>query len=53
MLPTPTAPGRLELDSDSIRSTAGQTALAAAWAEGRAMTLEQAVVYALEEPSSG
>jgi non-specific serine/threonine protein kinase len=30
----------------------GGDAFAAAWAEGRAMTLEQAVAYALEEPPS-
>ena len=30
----------------------GDAAFAAAWAEGRAMTLEQAVAYALEEQPS-
>ena len=34
------------------RSTLGDEAFAAAWAEGRAMTLEQAVAYALDEQPS-
>ena len=33
-----------------VRSVIGEDAFAAAWAEGRAMTLEQVVKYALEEP---
>jgi hypothetical protein len=36
-----------------VRRVLDQEAFAAAWAEGRAMTLEQAVAYALEEPSPG
>ena len=39
------APGFLE----RARQTLGEAAYAAAWAEGQAMTLEQAVAYALEE----
>jgi non-specific serine/threonine protein kinase len=35
----------------AARSGLGEDAYAAAWAEGRAMTLEQAVAYALEEPA--
>jgi hypothetical protein len=36
-----------------VRETIGGAAFAAAWAEGRAMTLEQAVAYALaEQPSA-
>jgi hypothetical protein len=31
-----------------VRAQLGEEALAAAWAEGRAMTMEQAIVYALE-----
>ena len=34
-----------------VCSALGEEAFAAAWAEGRAMTLEQAVAYALEESS--
>lgn len=33
-----------------LREALGEEALAAAWAEGRAMTTEQAIEYALEEP---
>ncbi len=33
------------------RTALGEEAFLAAWEEGRAMTLEQAVEYALEEPS--
>jgi hypothetical protein len=31
------------------RATLGEAAFAAAWTEGRAMSLDQAVAYALEE----
>jgi hypothetical protein len=37
----------------AARRSLGEEAVAAAWAEGRAMTLEQAVAYALEEQPSG
>ncbi len=33
----------------AVREALGEDACAAAWAEGQAMTLEQAVAYALEE----
>jgi len=33
----------------AARAALGEEAFAAAWAEGRAMTLEQAIAYALEE----
>lgn len=33
------------------RSTLGEQAFAAVWAEGRAMSLEQAIAYACEEPA--
>jgi predicted ATPase/DNA-binding SARP family transcriptional activator len=36
----------------ATRDALGEEALAAAWAEGREMTLEEAVVYALDEPSA-
>jgi hypothetical protein len=36
----------------AVRSGLGESAFSAAWAEGRAMTLEQAVAYALDEPPS-
>ena len=35
---------------EAMRAALGKTAFAAAWAEGRAMTLEQAIAYALDEP---
>jgi predicted ATPase/two-component SAPR family response regulator len=34
------------------RDTLGEEAFAAAWAQGREMTMEQAVAYALDEPSA-
>ncbi len=41
---------RLEYERSvaAVRSTLSEEAFAAAWAEGRAMTLEQAIAYALE-----
>jgi tetratricopeptide (TPR) repeat protein len=36
----------------AARSSLGEEPFAAAWAEGRAMTLEQVVAYALDEPPS-
>ncbi len=46
---------RLELDQNvsTVRSQIGKDAFAAAWDAGRAMTLEQAIKYALEEPAEG
>jgi tetratricopeptide (TPR) repeat protein len=35
-----------------LRSALGDEAFAVAWAEGRAMTLEQAIAYALEHPDA-
>jgi tetratricopeptide (TPR) repeat protein len=40
----------IERDLARARATLGEEAFAAAWVEGQAMTLEQAVAYALEEP---
>lgn len=37
----------------AVRSALGEDAIAAAWAEGRAMTLEQAIAYALGASPSG
>ena len=37
---------------DIIREALGAEAFAAAWEEGRAMTLEQVTVYALEDPGT-
>ena len=42
-----------EQAQEAVRSHLGEEALLAAWAEGRAMTLEQAVAYALDEQPSG
>ena len=41
-----------ERDEAEARAALGDEAFAAAWAEGRAMTLEQAVAYALDEQPS-
>ncbi len=43
---------RYERTVSAVRSQLGEEAFEAAWAEGRAMTLEQAVAYALEEQPS-
>jgi predicted ATPase/class 3 adenylate cyclase len=40
-----------ERDVARVRAQADEDTFATAWAEGRAMTLEQAIAYALEEPS--
>jgi hypothetical protein len=37
-----------ERNAAAIRAQLGEAEVAAAWAEGRAMTMEQAVAYALE-----
>ena len=41
-----------EQDVANLRARLGDTVCSVIWAEGRAMTLEQAVVYALEEQPS-
>ena len=41
-----------ERDEAEARATLGEEAFAAAWAAGRAMSLEQAVAFALGEPAS-
>jgi len=45
---------QLELDRDvaAVRSQMGKEAFAAAWDDGRAMTLEQAIEYSLKEDTS-
>ena len=48
-------PGEVAMSASYSRVTLGDVAFSAAWAEGWAMTLEQAIEYALkenEEPSS-
>ena len=47
--PRPTDRAELEESLATARSALGEEAFATAWAEGQAMTLEQAVVYALED----
>jgi len=47
----PTAPGEDDELSD-LRKSLGDEAFDLAWAEGRAMSLEQAVAYALDEQPS-
>ena len=37
----------IERDSAAVRAALGEEAFAVVWAEGRAMTLDQAVAYAL------
>jgi DNA-binding NarL/FixJ family response regulator len=41
-----------EQDLAAVRSTLGEASFEAAWAEGRAMSPEQAIEYALEEPTT-
>jgi predicted ATPase/class 3 adenylate cyclase len=50
-LPPPERPGHDQAVA-AARAVLGDEAFAAAWAEGRAMTLEQAVAYALDEQPS-
>jgi predicted ATPase/class 3 adenylate cyclase len=47
--PIPLVLGILKPALERTRAELGETRYSAAWAEGRAMTLEQAVAYALEE----
>jgi DNA-binding CsgD family transcriptional regulator/tetratricopeptide (TPR) repeat protein len=47
----PTETARLETWIGSARRAVGEAAAATAWAEGHAMTVDQAVAYALEKPS--
>jgi predicted ATPase/class 3 adenylate cyclase len=44
--------GAYERDEAEARATLGEEAFAVAWADGRAMSLEQAVAFALGEPAS-
>jgi len=39
----------VERDISAVRTQLGEEAFAPAWAEGRAMTLDQAIAYALED----
>jgi hypothetical protein len=39
-------------DLGTVRNALGDDAFAAMWGEGRAMTLQQAIAYALERPAS-
>jgi tetratricopeptide (TPR) repeat protein len=48
--PRPTERASDDVDIAAIRAALGEPGFAAVWAEGRAMTLEQAVTYALEGP---
>ncbi|HEX5848487.1 MAG TPA: AAA family ATPase, partial [Rubrobacter sp.] len=52
------APSRFDLDASgyeedlaAVRSELGEASFAASWSEGRAMSLEQAIDYALQEPA--
>jgi non-specific serine/threonine protein kinase len=49
----PTIRPVLDRDVADVRAALGEPAFAVAWAEGRAMTLEQAVVHALESVPTG
>jgi hypothetical protein len=52
-LDQPSAPSTAdECQMAAARAALGEPAFAAAWAEGQAMTLDQAVVLALAEPAS-
>ena len=46
---SPVRRSRYERTVAAVRASLARQAFAAAWAEGRAMTLEQAIAYALEE----
>ncbi|HUG38093.1 MAG TPA: hypothetical protein VML54_14135 [Candidatus Limnocylindrales bacterium] len=48
----PDWPRANDQDVAAVRAALGDEAFAAAWAEGRAMSMEQAVAYALGEASS-
>lgn len=43
----------MERDRAAIQAAIGETATAAAWAEGKAMPLDQAIAYALEQDTAG
>ncbi|HZO27515.1 MAG TPA: hypothetical protein VFH48_16165, partial [Chloroflexota bacterium] len=49
---TPRDDDEAQADARAARDVLGEAAFASAWAEGRAMTLEQAVAYALDEQPS-
>ena len=49
---SPNRQGQLDGMLEAARSALGQHAFSAAWAEGRAMTLEQAIAYALVTPEA-
>jgi predicted ATPase/Tfp pilus assembly protein PilF len=51
--PGPGSPGSHEEQARATRDGLGEEAFAAAWAEGEAMTLEEAVAFALEEGADG
>jgi tetratricopeptide (TPR) repeat protein len=44
--------GGVDVDLDTVREALGEEAFGAAWEEGRAMSLEQAIAYALDEAAS-
>jgi hypothetical protein len=46
-------PGALRDQRDAAREELGEEAFGAAWAEGEAMTLEEAVAFALKEGLDG
>jgi hypothetical protein len=50
--PSPNRQEQLDRLLEAARSALGHHEYSAAWVRGRAMTLEQAVVYAREEPST-
>jgi hypothetical protein len=43
--------GRFNAMSDNLRAALSEEAFTFAWAEGKAMSLEQAIAYALEDSS--
>jgi hypothetical protein len=49
---SPTERAEADIDIAAVRAALGESQFATAWAEGRAMTLEQAVAYALDEQPS-
>ena len=53
MLPIPMVEAALQGGLEVARQALGEVAYAGAWAEGRALSLQQAVAYALEEAGDG
>lgn len=49
---SPSERAGVDVDVATVRTALGDDAFTAAWAVGRAMSLEEVIAYALEDPSS-